>query len=132
MHSDPIADMLTRIRNAGKARLNYVNIKKSKICMGVAKVLQNEGYVTGFETVDDGTGQGLIRIELKYTLDGMPAITEIKRVSKTGRRLYCSVDKLPYVMNGMGIAIVTTNKGVMTDGQCRKDKVSGEILCTVC
>jgi len=132
MHSDPIADMLTRIRNAGKARLNYANIKKSKICHGIAKVLQNEGYITGFELMDDATGQGFIRVELKYTIDGMPAITEIKRISKTGRRLYCSVDKLPHIMNGMGIAIVTTNKGVMTDGQCRKDNVSGEILCTVC
>jgi len=132
MHSDPIADMLTRIRNAGKARLNYTNIKKSKICLGIAKVLQNEGYITGFETMDDSTGQGLIRVELKFTLDGMPAITEIKRISKAGRRLYSSVDKLPHIMNGMGIAIVTTNKGIMTDGQCRKDNVSGEILCTVC
>lgn len=132
MYSDPIADMLTRIRNAANARQNYANIKKSKICLGIANVLKNEGYITGFESVDDATGQGLIRIELKYTLDGQPAISEIKRVSKTGRRIYSSVDKLPYVMNGMGIAIVTTNKGVMTDGQCRKDNVSGEILCTVC
>ncbi|MEN6385678.1 MAG: 30S ribosomal protein S8 [Phycisphaerales bacterium] len=132
MHSDPIADMLTRIRNAGKARQNYANIKKSKICLGIAKVLQNEGYITGFEQVEDGTGQGLIRVELKYAMDGTPAITEVKRVSKTGRRVYSSVDKLPHIMNGMGIAIVTTNKGVMTDSQCRKDKISGEILCTVC
>jgi small subunit ribosomal protein S8 len=132
MHSDPIADMLTRIRNAGTARLNYVNIRKSKVCIGIAKVLQSEGYITGFETIDDATGQGLIRVELKYTMEGMPAISEIKRISKTGRRLYCSVDKLPHIMNGMGIAIVTTNKGIMTDGQCRKGKVSGEILCTVC
>jgi small subunit ribosomal protein S8 len=132
MHSDPIADMLTRIRNAGTARLNYVNIKKSKICLGIAKVLQNEGYITGYELIDDSTGQGLIRVELKFSLDGMPAITEVKRVSKTGRRIYCAVDKLPHIMNGMGIAIVTTNKGVMTDAQCRKDNVSGEILCTVC
>jgi small subunit ribosomal protein S8 len=132
MHSDPIADMLTRIRNAGKARLNYANIKKSKVCLGIAKVLQSEGYITGFEQVDDGTGQGLIRVELKYTMDGSPAITEVKRVSKSGRRLYSSVDKLPHIMNGMGIAIVTTNKGVMTDGQCRKENVSGEMLCTVC
>ncbi|MCE5340126.1 MAG: 30S ribosomal protein S8 [Planctomycetaceae bacterium] len=131
MHSDPIADMLTRIRNAGTARLNYTNIKKSKICLGIANVLKSEGYITGFETIDDATGQGLIRVELKYTMEGMPAITEVKRISKPGRRLYGSVDKLPHVLNGMGIAIVTTNKGIMTDGQCRKDCVSGEILCTV-
>jgi small subunit ribosomal protein S8 len=132
MHSDPIADMLTRIRNAGKARLNFANIKKSKVCLGIAKVLLSEGYITGFEQIDDGTGQGLIRVELKYAMDGSPAITEVKRISKSGRRLYSSVDKLPHIMNGMGIAIVTTNKGVMTDGQCRKENVSGEILCTVC
>ena len=132
MHSDPIADMLTRIRNAGMAGQNYVNVKKSKVCLGITQVLKAEGYINGFETVDDATGQGLIRIELKYAMDGSPAITEIKRVSKTGRRIYCSVDKLPHVMNGMGIAIVTTNKGIMTDGQCRKANVSGEILCTVC
>lgn len=132
MHSDPIADMLTRIRNAGKARLNYANIKKSKICLGIAQVLRDEGYIMGFESIDDATGQGLIRVELKYAMDGMPAITEIKRISKTGRRLYSPAKKLPHVLNGMGIAIVTTNKGVMTDEQCRKGNVSGEILCTVC
>lgn len=131
MHSDPIADMLTRIRNAGKSRHSHVNVKMSKICRGLAEVLQREGYITGFEKVDDGTGQGLLRIELKYAIDGTPAITEVKRVSKTGRRIYTPVKKLPYIMNGMGIAIVSTNKGVMTDGQCRKENVSGELLCTV-
>jgi len=132
MHSDPIADMLTRIRNAGKAGLAYTNIKKSKICRGIAQVLQNEGYITGFEEVDDSTGQGLLRLELKYAMDGSPAVTEIKRTSKPGRRIYCPAKKLPHVLNGMGIAVVSTNKGVLTDEQCRKGNVSGEILFTVC
>jgi small subunit ribosomal protein S8 len=93
--------------------------------------LQKEGYINGFDKIDDATGQGQLRIQLKYALDGTPAITEIKRISKTGRRVYSSVRSLPYIMNGMGIAIVSTSKGVMTDSQCRSENVSGEILCTV-
>ncbi|MFA5292770.1 MAG: 30S ribosomal protein S8 [Phycisphaerae bacterium] len=131
MHSDPIADMLTRIRNAGKAGHSHVMIKMSKIARGLAQVLQNEGYITGFDKIDDACKQGLLRIELKYAEDGSPAISEIKRISKTGRRVYLPVDKLPCVLNGMGIVIMSTNKGIMTDGQCRKENVSGEILCTV-
>jgi len=131
MHSDPIADMLTRIRNAAHAGRENVTVRASKICQGVAQVLQKEGYINGFDKIDDATGQGQLRIQLKYTLDGTPAITEIKRISKTGRRVYSGVRSLPYVMNGMGIAIVSTSKGVMTDSQCRSENVSGEILCTV-
>jgi small subunit ribosomal protein S8 len=132
MHSDPIADMLTRIRNAGKAGHIEVKIKMSKICRGLAQVLQNEGYIKGFDKIDDAVGQGFLRVELKYAIDGTPAITEVKRISKAGRRIYSPVGKLPRIMNGMGIAIISTNKGIMTDGQCRKENVSGEILCTVC
>jgi small subunit ribosomal protein S8 len=131
MHSDPIADMLTRIRNAVKTGHSQVIIKASKICQGIAKVLQQEGYIIGFDKIDDACKQGFLRVELKYAMDGTPAITEIKRVSKSGRRIYSPVDKLPCVMNGMGVAIISTNKGIMTDGQCRKENVSGEILCTV-
>jgi len=131
MHSDPIADMLTRIRNAVRTGQGQVIIKASKICRGIAQVLQQEGYITGFDKVDDACKQGVLRIELKYALDGTPAITEIKRISKTGRRIYSPVTKLPYVVNGMGIAIISTNKGIMTDSQCRKENVSGETLCTV-
>jgi small subunit ribosomal protein S8 len=131
MHSDPIADMLTRIRNAAHAGRENVAVRASKICQGVAQVLQKEGYISGFDKIDDATGQGQLRIRLKYALDGTPAITEIKRISKTGRRVYSSVRSLPYIMNGMGIAIVSTSKGVMTDSQCRSENVSGEILCTV-
>ncbi len=131
MHNDPIADMLTRIRNAAKAGQSQVPIKMSKICEGIAQVLRNEGYITSFDKVEDACGQGLLRVELKYAMDGSPAITEIKRISKSGRRVYSPVEKLPCVLNGMGIAIISTNKGILTDGQCRKDNVSGEILCTV-
>jgi small subunit ribosomal protein S8 len=131
MHSDPIADMLTRIRNAERSGHATVMVKASKICQSIAGVLKSEGYISDFDKIDDATGQGIIRITLKYTPDGMPAITELKRVSKTGRRIYSSVGDLPYVMNGMGIVIVTTSKGVMTDKQCRTENLGGEVICTV-
>ena len=131
MHIDPIADMLTRIRNGAKAGQGQVMVKASKICQGIADVLKRDGYITDFDKVDDACGQGLLRVELKYGMDGTPVITEVKRISKAGRRIYNPVEKLPHIMNGMGIVIVSTNKGIMTDGQCRKDNVSGEILCTV-
>ena len=128
--SDPIADMLTRIRNAVRVNKDKVNIKASKICEGVTAVLKEEGYIEDFDRIDDGK-QGIIRVILKYDQEGNPVINEIKRVSKPGRRLYSSVDKLPYVYAGMGITIVSTSKGVMSDRNCRKENVSGEILCTV-
>jgi len=128
--SDPIADMLTRIRNALRINSEQVNIKASKICEGIAAVLKQEGYVEDFDRIDDGK-QGILRINLKYDQDGRPIISEITRVSKPGRRVYSSVEKLPRVLGGMGVAIVSTSKGVMSDRNCRKDKVSGEILCMV-
>lgn len=131
MHSDPIADMLTRIRNAEHAGRENVLVKASKVCQGVAEVLKNEGYIAGFDKIDDATGQGTIRIQLKYADDGTPVITEIKRISKSGRRVYSSVETLPCVMNGMGIAVVSTSKGVMTDKQCRDKNIGGEVICTV-
>lgn len=131
MHSDPIADMLTRIRNGETAGQEKVTVKASKICCGIAQVLKDEGYIGDFDKIDDATGQGILKITLKYTAEGMPAITEIKRISKTGRRIYSSVKTLPYIMNGMGIAIVSTSKGVITDKQCRAEKLGGEVICTV-
>lgn len=128
--SDPIADMLTRIRNAVRIRQKQVIIKASKICEGVAAVLKQEGYITDFERIDDGN-QGILRITLKYDPSGEPVISEIKRVSKPGRRLYSPVDKLPRVLGGMGIAIVSTSKGIMSDRNCRQAKIGGEIFCTV-
>ena len=128
--SDPIADMLTRIRNAVRVNKNDVNIKASNICEGIAKVLKQEGYIEDFDRIDDNK-QGVLRISLKYDVDGSPIINEIKRMSKPGRRVYLSVDKLPRVLAGMGIAIISTSKGVMSDKSCREANVGGEILCMV-
>jgi len=128
--SDPIADMLTRIRNAMRINRDQVNIKASNICEGIAAVLKKEGYIEDFDRIDDGK-QGILRVILKYDQDGSSIINEITRTSKPGRRVYSSVDKLPRVLAGMGIAIVSTSKGVMSDGSCREAKVGGEILCTV-
>jgi len=128
--SDPIADMLTRIRNAGRINKSQVNIKASNICEGIAIVLKKEGYIEDFDRIDDGK-QGILRVTLKYDNEGRPVINEITRVSKTGRRIYSSVDKLPHVLAGMGIAIVSTSRGVMSDRSCRRNNVGGEILCTV-
>jgi small subunit ribosomal protein S8 len=129
-YSDTIADMLTRIRNAVRKNKKQVNVKQSNICEGVAAVLKNEGYIEDFDKVDDGK-QGIIRVTLKYDQNGLPVIGEIARVSKPGSRRYCSVEDLPRVFGGMGIAIVSTSKGVMSDRDCRKQNVGGEILCTV-
>ncbi len=128
--SDPIADMLTRIRNAMRINRDQVNIKASNICEGIAAVLKKEGYIEDFDRIDDGK-QGILRVILKYDQDGSSIITEITRTSKPGRRVYSSVDKLPRVLAGLGIAIVSTSKGVMSDKSCREANVGGEILCTV-
>ena len=128
--SDPIADMLTRIRNAIRVNKIEVNIKASNICEGIAAVLKQEGYIEDFDRIDDGK-QGVLRVTLKYDQDGRSIISEIARISKPGRRIYSSVDQLPHVLAGYGVAIVSTSKGVMSDRNCRKDNVGGEILCTV-
>ena len=128
--SDPIADMLTRIRNAVRINKEQVNIKASKICEGIAAVLKKEGYISDYDRIDDGN-QGILRVILKYDQEGRSIITEITRTSKPGCRVYRSVEKLPRVLAGMGIAIVSTSKGVMSDINCRQDNVGGEILCTV-
>jgi len=128
--SDPIADMLTRIRNASRVGKTQVNIKASKICEGIAAVLKREGYIQDYDRIDDGK-QGILRVTLKYDPEGQPAITEIKRMSKPGCRVYASVDSLPTVMGGMGIVVVSTSKGIVSDRNCRENKVGGEVLCTV-
>ncbi len=128
--SDPIADMLTRIRNASRVGKTQVNIKASKICEGIAAVLKKEGYIQDYDRIDDGK-QGILRVTLKYDPEGQPAITEIKRMSKPGCRLYASVDNLPTVLAGMGIVVVSTSKGIVSDRNCRENKVGGEVLCTV-
>ena len=128
--SDPIADMLTRIRNAARVKKDQVNIRASNICEGIAAVLKKEGYIDDFDRIDDGK-QGFLRIMLKYDQDGRSIINEIKRTSKPGCRIYASVDKLPRVLAGMGITIVSTSKGVMSDRSCREANIGGEVLCTV-
>ena len=128
--SDPIADMLTRVRNALRISREHVNVKASKICEGIAVVLKDEGYILDYDRVDDGN-QGLLRIALKYDDVGIPVIEKLIRTSKPGKRIYLPVKELPYVMGGMGIAIISTSKGVMSDRKCRESNVGGEILCTV-
>jgi small subunit ribosomal protein S8 len=129
-NQDPIADMLTRIRNANRVGRRMVLVPKSKICSGIAAVLKNEGYIDEIDVVDDGK-QGQIRIKLKYSLSGEKVIHDLDRQSKPGRRVYRKVEDLPKVLNGMGIAVVSTSKGVMSDRQAREQNVGGELLCTV-
>lgn len=128
--SDPIADMLTRIRNAARISEKQVNIRASKICKGIAAVLKEEGYIEDFDVIDDAK-QGILRVTLKYDQEGRAVIGQISRTSKPGRRVYSPVGELPHVLGGMGIAIVSTSKGVMSDRSCRKANMGGEILCTV-
>ena len=129
--SDPIADMLTRIRNAYRARHETVNIRASKICEGICRVLKAEGYIEGFTRVEDGP-QGLLRVYLKYGARGEDVIVELKRASRPGRRLYRGVQDVPRPLNGLGVSIISTSKGVLSDRECRDQNVGGEVLCTVC
>jgi small subunit ribosomal protein S8 len=128
--SDPIADMLTRIRNACLVRHKTVNVSASRVCEGIAKVLKEEGYIEDYARVDDAR-QGLLRIYLRYGSKGERVIGELTRVSKPGRRVYSGVEDLPRPMDGLGVAVVSTSRGVMSDRRCREEKVGGEVLCTV-
>ncbi|MEM8757916.1 MAG: 30S ribosomal protein S8 [Planctomycetota bacterium] len=128
--SDPIADMLTRIRNAVRNRAETVDCLNSKVCRGIADVLVSEGYVNGYDVVEDGR-QGLIHVRLKYGPRGEQVINRIQRESKPGRRQYAKVEELPRPLQGLGIAIVSTSSGVLSDRVCREKRVSGELLCTV-
>ena len=128
--SDPVADVLTRIRNAIRIKSGKVDIKASNICENIAAVLKKEGYIADYDRIADGK-QGILKISLKYDKFEKPAITEITRISKPSRRVYSSVEELPHIMAGMGIVVVSTSKGVMSDKSCREQKVGGEIICTV-
>jgi len=130
MWSDPVADMLTRIRNAVRVRRKQVSIPSSKLKVGIARVLLEEGYINGFDVVAD-TRQGVLRIDLKYGPRGEDIIHRIRRESKAGCRVYKKVGELPRVLDGLGISIVSTPKGVLSDRGCREMNVSGELLCTV-
>jgi small subunit ribosomal protein S8 len=127
--NDPISDLLTRIRNAHMRSKNKVSVPSSKMRERLLEVLHKEGYIRGFATIEK-EGKSEIEIELKY-FDGQPVIKEINRVSKPGRRVYASVDSLPSVFNGLGISILSTPKGVMSDQEARAQNVGGEVLCTV-
>jgi small subunit ribosomal protein S8 len=130
-HADPISDMLTRIRNGIRTEREDVNIRASAICEGIAKVLTEQGYVRGYDRIETADKQGVLRVQLKYGPFGEQIIREIKRSSKPSCRVYKSVKNIPRILGGLGIAIVSTNKGVMTDEQCRQQKVGGELLCIV-
>ena len=127
---DPLGDMLTRIRNAQQRGKSKVICPASKMRLRVLDVLKQEGYIRDFATVQKGTAKAEIEIELKY-FDGAPVIREIQRVSKPGRRIYASVGTLPTVYNGLGISILSTPKGVMSDNESRAQNVGGEVICTV-
>ena len=131
MHiTDPIADMLTRIRNANSARHETVDVPASNMKKSIAQILLDEGYIKSFQLIDDGT-QGVIRITLKYNAGKERVITNLRRVSKPGLRVYAGADDLPKVLRGLGIAIVSTSKGVMTDKAARAAHVGGEVLAFV-
>ena len=128
--TDPIADMLTRIRNAGVAKHETVDVPASKMKKAIAEILLNEGYIKSFQIIDDGT-QGIIRIQLKYLAGKEKVISGLRRVSKPGLRVYAGADELPRVLKGLGIAIISTSKGVMTDKKARANHVGGEVLAFV-
>lgn len=128
--NDPIADLITRIRNAGMRKKSKLSSPNSRLRASVLEVLKSEGYIRDFATVEHKDGRNEVEIELKY-FEGQPAIREIERVSKPGRRVYASVKNLPRINNGLGIAIVSTPKGVMADHAARDANVGGEILLTV-
>ena len=128
--SDTIADMLTRIRNAARNGASRVDCRNSKVCEGVVRVLKTEGYIEDYSVIDDGC-QGVLRVQLRYGSRGEPIINMLRRDSKPGRRLYSKVGDLPRPLAGLGITIVSTSKGVLSDRQAREQHVGGELLCTV-
>jgi small subunit ribosomal protein S8 len=128
--TDPLGDLLTRIRNAQMRKKSKVSTPTSRLRAGVLDVLKTEGYIRGYTSVEHSDGRSEFEIELKY-FDGAPVIREIERISKPGRRVYVSVKALPRVNNGLGVAILSTPKGVMADHDAREQNVGGEILCTV-
>lgn len=128
--TDTIADLLTRIRNASSAKHNTVEIPASNMKKTICQILLDEGYIKHFNVIEDGK-QGMIKVTLKYGNDKRPVITGLRRVSKPGLRIYTNVKDMPKVMKGLGIAIISTSKGVMTDRQARKENVGGEVLAFI-
>ena len=128
--TDPIADMLTRIRNASQAKFKTVDIPASNMKRDIAEILFNEGYIKAYEEIKNDN-QGIIRVSLKYTDKGKKVISGLKRISKPGLRIYAAKDELPRVLNGLGIALISTSKGVMTDKEARNAGVGGEVLAYI-
>jgi len=128
--TDPIADLLTRIRNAQQARHTKVDVPMSRVKAAIAEILKREGYVEDTSEVQEG-GRAVLRIQLKYGHRGERAITGLERVSRPGRRVYCGKDEIPRVLGGLGITILSTPKGVMTGTSCRQHGVGGEVICNV-
>lgn len=128
--TDPIADMLTRIRNAGSSKHKTVDIPASNMKRAIADILFKEGYIKSYEEISDET-QGIIRVTLKYDENGKKVISGLKRISKPGLRVYASKDELPKVLNGLGIALISTSKGIMTDKEARQNGIGGEVLAYI-
>lgn len=128
--TDPIADMLTRIRNGSNARHDSVDIPASNIKKQLAQILLDEGFIKGYDVIDDGK-QGIIRVDIKYGNQNEKVISGIKRISKPGLRVYVKSDEVPKVLGGLGIAILSTSKGVITDKDARKEGIGGEVICYV-
>lgn len=129
-HTDPIADLLTRIRNANRVRHDSIQMRHSKLKEQVARVMQDEGYLSTVDSLGEGATRQLV-IKLKYSADGMPVICDAQRVSKPGCRVYLGYEKVKPIRNGLGIAVLSTPKGVMSDEAARQKKVGGEVLCQV-
>ena len=127
---DPISDMITRIRNAQMRFLNKVNIPSSKFRIKILDVLKKEGYISDYKSSSENNGKNILSVNLKYN-NGLPVIKEIKRISKPGRRIYARADSIPKIQNGLGLAIVSTSKGIMTDNDARNQNIGGELICKV-
>ncbi|MFZ2055216.1 MAG: 30S ribosomal protein S8 [Candidatus Aminicenantales bacterium] len=128
--TDPIADLLTRIRNAARIKKREVSIPSSKLKVEIAKILKEEGYIRNFKAVDDNK-QGILNIALKYTDDNQSVISGLRRISRPGCRLYCARDSVPKVLDGLGIAVISTSRGILTGKRCQELGVGGEILCHI-
>ena len=128
--TDPIADMLTRVRNANMVKHETVDVPASNMKKEIARILLEEGFIRGYDVIEDGK-QGIIRIQLKYGQTGERVISGLKRISKPGMRVYADKHEVPRVLNGLGISIISTSKGILTDKQARKEGVGGEVICYV-
>jgi small subunit ribosomal protein S8 len=128
--TDPIADMLTRIRNANVVKHETVDVPASNMKKELSRILLEEGFIRGYDVIEDGK-QGIIRIQLKYGQAGERVISGLKRISKPGMRVYAANQEIPKVLNGLGISIISTSKGILTDKQARKENVGGEVICYV-